>query len=52
MKELKCQKCGDLYVQGYLGDDELCDQCLEEKELDIPDEPDMSGADGPNSGER
>lgn len=47
MKELKCEKCEDLYIQSYLNNDNLCDQCFEERELDIPDEPDMSGADEP-----
>jgi uncharacterized protein (DUF983 family) len=47
MKELKCTRCGELYVQGFLNDSEYCDQCLEEIECDIPDQPDMSGADKP-----
>jgi hypothetical protein len=47
MKELKCSRCGDLFVQGYASDDEVCDQCFEEMAVDIPDEPDMSGADKP-----
>jgi formylmethanofuran dehydrogenase subunit E len=51
MKELKCERCGDLYVQGHLtGTDELCELCREETIED--EEPDMSGADGENSGER
>jgi hypothetical protein len=48
MKELKCERCGELYVRGHLtGTDEYCEQCLEEIEADTPDEPDMSGADSP-----
>jgi hypothetical protein len=47
MKELKCIRCGDLYVESYIGKSDVCDQCLEEIECDTPDEPDVSGADKP-----
>lgn len=52
MKELKCPDCGDLFVQDYQKLDK-CDACaeVEEQEIDL-EEPDMSGADGANSGER
>ena len=54
MKELPCRRCGDMFAphQSNIGKGELCDLCIEETEMDIPEEPDMSGADGPNSGER
>jgi hypothetical protein len=52
MKELKCSRCGDLFIQGYASNDEVCDQCFEEKVIEDMEAPDMSGADGPNSGER
>lgn len=51
MPELKCQRCGDLFIQDHRNLD-VCSQCAEEIEADTPDEPDMSGADGANSGER
>jgi len=46
LKELQCGRCNGLFVQDYRNLI-VCDQCFEERECEIPEEPDMSGADAP-----
>ena len=45
MKELKCERCGDLFAphQSNIGKGELCDLCYEEVEAEEAIGGDMTG---------
>ena len=41
MKELKCERCGDLFVQGY-DEQDMCGQCITEIEAEEYFNPDSN----------